>query len=108
MKEWPCSHILQSVSNPSEFYYKEHTDYCGKVPSDVLFCDKCGTPRPEPKKGLAEKIREKRCASPGFKLSYGDIAKTALEHFSEIVDEFCGDSRSFTARELKKKFMESL
>lgn len=84
-----------------------------EIQDDWQFCPVCAAPRPLPKKSLAEKLRG---AYPGSVVI--DVmavsnaqAKTAVEHFSEIVDEWADEihqSGVSLRDELKKKFAESL
>lgn len=77
------------------------------VPDDWKSCPFCLTPRPEPKKGLAEKLENADLECSETKSEYKAMAKAAIEHFSEIVDEYLGRLNN-DGVELKKRFRESL
>ena len=79
---------------------------------DFNFCPICGTPRPEPKKSLAEKLKQTWFTNTvqDDDYLYKALAKAALEHFSEIVDGWRKENfySEHIGEEVKKKFKESL
>ncbi len=103
MTEWNCEHM-----RPFKAFQVPKADF--DTSSYWHFCPICGTPRPEPKKGLAEKLLRayfKPATMEEIKEGNFDrVAQAALEHFSEIVDEVFPGTMS--ADLIKKKFKESL
>lgn len=112
-KEW-CKEHITTMNN----WFVTKSGKRIEIQDDWNFCPICGTPRPEPKKGLAVKLRDGTVWTfpPTSAVRTSSIpmwettAKAALEHFSEIVDaEFSFvDGGSIAAERLKKKFKESL
>lgn len=111
MSEWNCEHM-----RPFKAFQVPKADF--DTSSYWHFCPICGTPRPEPKKGLAEKLLRayfKPATMEEIKEGNFDrVAQAALEHFSEIVDEefLNSQTRPYEVekfiKELKNKFKESI
>lgn len=86
MNKW-CEHIQKSVTtnDSSLFYVPSGNSWCEKGFDDRWqFCPICGTPRPEKKKLLWEKMWESRSMSKECAKS---DAKTAKEWAKDLVDE---------------------
>lgn len=81
------------------------------IGKDWKFCPICGTPRPEcKKKSLAKILREKTpimstaCSKDCF--DWDETAKAAVEHFCELVDEWCKANSILDVNILKRTFRE--
>lgn len=100
MSERWCEHITKFEFNNWWCYGKGVLSLNGKPTIDVSWvhdeekaCCLCGAPRPEPKKGLAEKLRDqfrkpnsKKAGESEIVASWEAVATCALEHFVAVVN----------------------
>ena len=107
-----CEHITfekrgEGLVVPRKVGYYINGDIGLWVTPMTQFCAICGTPRPEPKKGLAEKLESKwnEDLKPIDKDTWDGLANCALEHFVAVVESECG---GLEGRTLKKAMEDSL
>lgn len=86
MSKWCKEHITE-MNN----WFVTQSGKKIEIQSDWKFCPICGTPRPEPRKGLNKKLRDvfdkASCLSRNYDSPWDSVALCALEHFVAAVDE---------------------